>query len=439
MNLEWYWAATALFGMSLVFMLVGVPVALAFCAGNLVAAYIFMGGGNGIIQTVNNGFGSMTSFALVPIPMFLLMGELFYHTNLATRCFNAADKLLGNLPGRLSYVTLIGGTAFAGPAGSSMGACALLGSLMVPEMAKRGYNKYLSIGPIMGVGGLAVIIPPSALTVLLATLGQTDVGDLLIAGIIPGFVLAVMYGILIWGWTYFDPTAAPQYNAEPVSRQEKLRLIVVDVLPMVAVIAFSVLIMLTGWATPTEAAALGALSVVVLAACYGEMTWSAWVKSLEGALRITVMSFLIIFGSATFAQILAFTGASSGLMNWALSFELTPMGMLMIMLAMILFLGCFMDQLSMMLLTAPIFFPLAKTLGFDLTWFGLIMLLALEIGYTTPPFGLLLFVMKGVAPPETTMKDIYLAAMPFIACVLLLIAIIIVFPPLATWLPMVSH
>ncbi len=439
MNLEWYWAATALFGMSLVFMLVGVPVALAFCAGNLVAAYIFMGGGNGIIQTVNNGFGSMTSFALVPIPMFLLMGELFYHTNLATRCFNAADKLLGNLPGRLSYVTLIGGTAFAGPAGSSMGACALLGSLMVPEMAKRGYNKYLSIGPIMGVGGLAVIIPPSALTVLLATLGQTDVGDLLIAGIIPGFVLAVMYGILIWGWTYFDPTAAPQYNAEPVSRQEKLRLIVVDVLPMVAVIAFSVLIMLTGWATPTEAAALGALSVVVLAACYGEMTWSAWVKSLEGALRITVMSFLIIFGSATFAQILAFTGASSGLMNWALSFELTPMGMLMIMLAMILFLGCFMDQLSMMLLTAPIFFPLAKTLGFDLTWFGLIMLLALEIGYTTPPFGLLLFVMKGVAPPETTMKDIYLAAMPFIACVLLLIAMIIVFPPLATWLPMVSH
>ncbi|NBX54214.1 MAG: TRAP transporter large permease [Betaproteobacteria bacterium] len=439
MNLEWYWAATALFGMSLLFMLVGVPVALAFCAGNLVAAYVFMGGGNGIIQTVNNGFGSMTSFALVPIPMFLLMGELFYHTNLATRCFNAADKLLGNLPGRLSYVTLIGGTAFAGPAGSSMGACALLGSLMVPEMTKRGYNKYLSIGPIMGVGGLAVIIPPSALTVLLATLGQTDVGDLLIAGIIPGFVLAVMYGILIWGWTYFDPTAAPQYNAEPVSRHEKLRLLVMDVVPMVAVIAFSVLIMLTGWATPTEAAALGALSVVILAACYGEMTWSAWVKSLEGALRITVMSFLIIFGSATFAQILAFTGASSGLMNWALSFDLTPMGMLMIMLAMILFLGCFMDQLSMMLLTAPIFFPLAKTLGFDLTWFGLIMLLALEIGYTTPPFGLLLFVMKGVAPPETTMKDIYLAAMPFIACVLLLIAMIIVFPPLATWLPRVSH
>ena len=201
MSLDWYWAAAVLFGLSVVFMMMGIPVAIAFCAGNIVGAVLFMGGTNGIIQTINNGFGSMTTFALVPIPMFLLMGELFYHSGLATRCFNAADKLLGNIPGRLSYVTLIGGTAFAGPAGSSMGACALLGSLMVPEMAKRGYSKYLSIGPIMGVGGLAVIIPPSALTVLLATLGQTDVGDLLIAGIIPGFILAVMYGVLIWAWT----------------------------------------------------------------------------------------------------------------------------------------------------------------------------------------------------------------------------------------------
>jgi TRAP-type C4-dicarboxylate transport system permease large subunit len=163
------------------------------------------------------------------------------------------------------------------------------------------------------------------------------------------------------------------------------------------------------------------------------------VRSIDGALRVTVMAFLIIFGSATFAQVLAFTGASSGLMNWALGFDLTPLGMLLVMIGVLVFLGCFMDQLSMMLLTAPIFFPLAKTLGFDLTWFGLIMLLALEIGYTTPPFGLLLFVMKGVAPPGTSMRDIYLAGTPFIACVFLLIGLIIAFPPLATWLPKLSH
>jgi tripartite ATP-independent transporter DctM subunit len=306
-------------------------------------------------------------------------------------------------------------------------------------MSRRGYSKYLSIGPIMGIGGLAVIIPPSALTVLLATLGRTDVGDLLIAGIVPGFLLALMYGVLIYAWTLFDPGAAPQSPAPRVSHAEKLRLVLVDVIPMVGIIVFSVIIMIVGWCTPTEAAALGAVSVIALAACYRSLTWRAFLKSLDGALRVTVMAFLIIFGSATFAQVLAFTGASSGLMNWALGFKLEPTAMLLVMIGVLLFLGCFMDQLSMMLLTAPIFFPLAKLLGFDLTWFGLIMLLALEVGYTTPPFGLLLFVMKGVAPKGTTMRDIYLAALPFIACVLLLIALIILFPPLATWLPAISH
>ncbi len=437
--MEWYWAAAILFGCGVGLMMLGIPVAIAFFATNIIAALLFMGGERGLWQIINNGFGAMTNFALVPIPMFLLMGEFFYHTGLATRFFNAVDKLMGNVPGRLAYVTLIGGTAFAGPAGSSMGACALLGSLMVPEMMKRGYNKYLSMGPIMGVGGLAVIIPPSALTVLLATLGQTDVGDLLIAGVIPGLVLALMYGVLIWGWTIYDPTAAPKYVAEQVSSREKWRLILVDVVPMVGVIVFSVVIMIVGWCTPTEAAALGAFSVLLLAAAYRLFTWEAFKKSVDGALRVTVMSFLVIFGSATFAQVLAFTGSSSGLVAYFLGFDLTPMGMLMIMIGIILFLGCFMDQLSMMMLTAPIFFPLAKTLGFDLTWFGLIMLLALEIGYTTPPFGLLLFVMKGVAPPGTTMRDVYIAGAPFIACVMLLIAMIIVFPPLATWLPKFSH
>jgi tripartite ATP-independent transporter DctM subunit len=439
MSMAWYWVALILFGSALGLMMLGIPVAVGFFITNVLAAVLFMGGGIGIQQIINNGFGAMTNFALVPIPMFLFMGELFYHTGLATRCFNAADKLLGNIRGRLAYVTLIGGTAYAGPAGSSMGACALLGRLMVPEMMKRGYSKYLSLGPIMGVGGLAVIIPPSALTVLLATLGRTDVGDLLVAGVIPGLVLAAMYGVLIWLWTVIDPAAAPMYDAGHVSRREKLRLFVVDVVPMVVIIVFSVLIMVTGWSTPTEAAALGAVSVIVLAACYGEMTWRAFVKSLDGTLRVTVMAFLVILGSATFAQVLAFTGASTGLMNWAIGFNVTPIGMVLVMIGVIIFLGSFMDPLSKMLLTAPIFFPLAKSLGFDLTWFGLIMLLALEVGYTTPPFGLLLFVMKGVSPPGTSMRDIYLAGMPFIGCVMLLIALIIVFPPLATWLPAMSH
>ncbi len=437
--MHWTVAAAVLFGLSVSLMLIGVPVAIAFFATNIVAAMLFMGGASGVAQIINNGFGAMTTFALVPIPMFLLMGELFFHTGLATRFFNATDKLLGNVRGRLAFVTLIGGTAFAGSAGSSIGSCALLGTLMVPEMMKRGYNKYLSMGPIMGVGGLAVIIPPSALAVLLATLGQTDVGDLLIAGVVPGLLLAAMYGLMIWGWTRVDPEAAPMYDVPPVPRAEKLRLLRRDVVPMVAVIVFTVAVMLIGWATPTEAAALGAGAVMLLACVYRTLTWAAFRASLKGALRVTIMSFLIIFGSATFAQILAFTGASGGLVRFFLGFDLPPMGLLLVMIGIILFLGTFMDQLSMMLLTVPIFFPLAKAMGFDLTWFGIIMLLALEVGYTTPPFGLLLFVMKGVAPPGTTMIDVYKAAAPFIACSLLLIVLLLLFPPLATWLPGLAH
>jgi tripartite ATP-independent transporter DctM subunit len=436
---DWYWAAAILFGLAVGLMLVGIPVAIAFFATNIVAALLYMGGGSGIAQVVNNGFGAMTSFPLVPIPMFLLMGELFYHTGLASRMFNAIDQLMGNVPGRLAYVTVAGGTGFAALSGSSMGSTALLGSLMVPEMMKRGYSKYLSMGPIMGTGGLAVIIPPSALAVLLATLGQIDVGALLIAGVVPGLALAAMYGALIFGWTTLDPKAAPGYHVAPVSIARKLKLVVLDILPMFLVIVLVIGVMVAGWATPTEAAGIGCVGVLALAACYGCLAWGSFTRAVDGALRVTVMAFLIIFGSATFSQILAFTGASSGLIRWATEFQLTPLGMLLMMLGVILFLGCFMDQLSMMLLTSPIFFPLAKTLGFDPIWFGLIMLLALEIGYTTPPFGLLLFVLKGVAPPGTTMREIYFAGMPFIACVLALIGLIIVFPPLATWLPSLSR
>jgi len=437
--MEWYWAIALLLGLIVVLMLVGMPIAMAFLASNIVAAYVFMGGTLGIAQILNSGFGAMTSFALVPIPMFLLMGELFYYTGLAARMFNAIDRLMGNVPGRLAYVTVIGGTGFAALSGSSMGSTALLGSLMVPEMMRRGYSKYLSIGPIMGTGGLAVIIPPSALAVLLATLGRSDVGALLLAGVVPGLLIAAMYGLLIFGWTVVAPDAAPAYAVHAAPWREKARLVLVDVVPMFFVIVLVIGIMVAGYATPTEAAAVGCFAVMVLATCYRALTWANFRRSVDAALRVTVMAFLIILGSATFSQILAFSGASSGLISWATAFNVPPRGMLLIMIGIILFLGCFMDQLSMMLLTAPIFFPLAKTLGFDLTWFGLIMLLSLEIGYTTPPFGLLLFVMKGVAPPGTTMRDICLAGAPFILCVVLVIALIIIFPPLATWLPRISQ
>ncbi|WP_298975756.1 TRAP transporter large permease [uncultured Roseobacter sp.] len=433
--MEWFEALALLLGAILFLMAMGMPVALAFLAANIIGAWVFMGGERGVTQLLNNGFGSLTKYALVPIPLFLLMGEIFFHTGLGGRMFNAIDKLLGRLPGRLSYVTVLGGTAFSTLSGSSMGSTALLGSLMVPEMSRRGYKSHMSIGPILGTGGLAIIIPPSALAVLLATLAQIDVAALLIAGVIPGLILASFYIATIWVQTKIDPTAAPAYDVVPMGFGQKLALLLREVVPMVGVMVVIILLMIRGLVTPSEAAAFGALGVLILAAVFRCLTWEAMQKSVVGALRVTLMAYLIVFGSATFSQLLAFSGASRGLVNWATSFELAPLAMLMVMFAVLLLLGMFMEQISMMLLTVPIFFPLAQTLGFDPVWFGLIMLLALEISFTTPPFGLLLFVMKGVAPKGTTMRVIYTSAFPFIGCSLLLVALLIAFPQIALWLP----
>jgi tripartite ATP-independent transporter DctM subunit len=433
--MEWYAALALLLGPIIAFMAVGMPVALAFLAANIIGAWIFMGGDRGVVLLLNNGWGALTKFALVPIPLFLLMGEIFFQTGLGNRMFDAIDRLLGRVPGRLSYVTVLGGTGFSTLSGSSMGSTALLGSLMVPEMKKRGYKTHMSVGPILGTGGLAIIIPPSALAVLLATLAQIDVAALLIAGVIPGLLLACLYVATIWLQTRADPDAAPAYDVAPTPLSAKLRALLRDVVPMVGLMVVIVAMMIGGIVTPSEAAAFGALGVILLSALFRCLTWDALRRSVTGALRVTLMAYLIVFGSATFSQILAFSGASSGLIDWATGFDLAPLTMLLVMFGVLLILGMFMEQISIMLLTVPIFFPLAESLGFDLIWFALIMLLALEISFTTPPFGLLLFVMKGVAPPETTMRQIYGAALPFIACSLILVAALIAFPALATWLP----
>jgi len=433
--MEWYWALSFLLGLVVILMVMGLPIALAFLGGNVIGAWYFMGGGNGIIQILSNGFGSLSSFSLVPIPLFLLMGELFFRTGLGMRMFNAIDMLLGRVPGRLSYVTVIGGTGFATVSGSSMGSTALLGSVLVPEMVRRGYKKHMAIGPILGTGGLAIIIPPSALAVLLATLAKIDIGALLVAGILPGLLLALLYIGMVWIQTRIDPSAAPAYDVPAVPLRTKVRVVLTDIIPMVAVMALIVAMLLTGWATPSESAAFGALAVLILSALYRCLSWKTWIQSVEGALKVTLMAFLIVFGSATFSQLLAFSGASSGLIQWATSFDLSPVLMLLAIFMVLLVLGTFMEQISIMLLTVPFFFPLAQSIGFDLIWFGVIVMLALEISFSTPPLGLLLFVMKGVAPTGTTMKEIYVAAIPYIFCSMLLVGLLIIFPSLATWLP----
>ncbi|MBI3373625.1 MAG: TRAP transporter large permease subunit [Betaproteobacteria bacterium] len=433
--MDWALALAVLIGLILGLMGVGVPVAFAFFTANIVGLFLYMGGQTGVTQMVTNFGDAVSIYALTPMPLFLIMGSLFFRSGLGDGVFRAIDMCIGDLRARLSYLVVLAGAVFAALSGSSLANTGMMGSAMVPEMLRRGYRPHMVYGPILGAGGLAVIIPPSSLAVLLGSLAQIDVGALLIAGFLPGLLLTALYIVLISVQAAIDTNAAPQYAAPHTSLRDKLRAILANVVPMGVIVFLVVGTIILGIASPTESAALGCIGVIGLLLAYRRFSWSVVWKSLDDAMKVTGMTFLIIAASTTFAQVLAFSGASHGMIEWFVSFNWTPFAMLLVMVGVILLLGMFMDQLSMMLITLPIFFPIANSLGFDPVWFGLILLLSYEIGFTTPPFGLLLFVMIGVAPKGTTLATVSLAALPYILCTILLVGLIIVFPPIALWLP----
>ena len=432
--MEWYWAFALLLGMVISFMALGVPVAFAFIATNFIAIIIFAGT-SGLIQVADNSTQLITRFILGPVPMFIMMGSLFFHTGLAIKVFDGLDAIFGRLPGRLCYLTVAGGSIFSTLTGSSMANTAMLGSLMVPEMNRRGYSKKMSMGPILGTGGLAMIIPPSALGVLLAAIAEIDVGRLLVAGFLPGFLLAGLYAAMITLQLVRNPGSAPAYDVPYMSIGTRIRMVSTNILPMGLVVFMVVGFIILGIATPTEAAACGVLGVMILAALFRSLSFESVKTAVEATVRVAAMVFLILMNSTVFSQMLAFSGASKGLIEWVTSYELHRLIILLMMFCVLILLGMFMDATSMMLITVPIFFPLAHALGFDLIWYGLFVLITIEMAGTTPPFGLLLYVMLGVAPKGTTILQVAGAAFPFLVCDTILILILVAFPGVALWLP----
>jgi len=430
-----YTTGFLIFALVLVLMACGLPVAFAFLGANLIGAFILMGGWIGMLQLVDNSTALITSFTLVAVPMFVLMGALLFHSGLALRVFDALDALFGRIPARLSYLTVAGGATFSTLTGSTMANTAMLGSLMVPEMTRRGYAPYMAIGPIVGTGGLAMLIPPSSLGVLLGSLARIDIGALLIAGLLPGLLLAVLYCTVIFLQARLRPDAAPVYDIDRVSRAGKFRLFVANILPLGIVVFAVVGFILLGIATPSEAAAFGVLAVAALAAVNRCLTVDALQKSLLSTVSVTGTVFLLIISSSVFSQLMAFSGTSALVVDWAIGLEAGAAAKLLLMFGVLLLLGMFMDQISIMLLTIPVFFPLAAALGFDRVWFGIVVLLALQMSLTTPPFGLLLFLMLGVAPRGTTLPQVALAALPFLACDAMLLALLVALPGLALFLP----
>ena len=475
--MEWYFALVLLLGTVCAAMFLGLPVAFAFFAANVLGTALFINGDIGLVLMPME-FHNAIKFTLTPIALFLLMGEILLQTGVAFKAIGAIDRLISKVPGRLSVVSIVGGTVFSSLSGSTIANTAILGSVLLPDMQRRGYKPSISMGPIMAVGGIAMLIPPSALAVLLASLAEQSVAQLLIAGIVPGVLMAILFFAYVVGRCIVNPDLAPAYapekdqfdhpvtvtfgnRKEPAWRYDgRHRAAVNRILPFVLYILplFIIFVVVVGsiffkLAAPTEAAALGCIAA--LAACYffrlfksrivisgiegADFTWRAIAKALMETTKINTMILFIIAGSLVFSQALSNSGATDGLLRQITALELTPLTVVIIMMLVLLFLGAFMDQVSMLLLTLPFFLlgdaSLQAVFKIDVIWLMVLMLIVMEISLLTPPFGLLLYVMKGVAPFNVTLGQVVRSALPFILIELFVLILLIIFPTVATYLP----
>ena len=433
MEYEWAYSLAFFFGLLILMMLSGMPVAFGFLTLNIVGLYFFLGGAGSLALLATSSFSAVGQFALIPIPLFILMGELLMRTGLAAKTVEAVDLWIGRVPGRLSLSSVGGGTLFGALSGASMASVAMLGSTLVPEMAKRGYKPAMSVSAILAGGGLAVLIPPSALGVLLGAIAKVSIADLLLAGILPGLLLAVMYVVYFALRGALQPHLAPPYEAQPTTLGRKLRALL-TVAPLLSLIVVVTGFIFLGIATPSESAAMGVVATIALAACYGSLTWRAVRQSLQAAMTTTAMMLLVIVGSTGFSQLLAATGATSALVSAVGDLDLAAMFMVVIMQLIVLMLGCFIDTISIMLVSIPVFMPVVLALGLDPIWFSILILVQLELAGITPPFGVLLFVMKGVQQ-HLKISEIYKAALPIVAIQIVLVALLMVFPEIVTTLP----
>ena len=349
----------------------------------------------------------------------------------------SSTSLWAKLPGRLGLLSVMAGTLLATLTGASMASTATLGSVLVPEMKSRGYSNFMTLGPILGSGGLAIMIPPSSLAIILGAIGEVSIGRLLVAIIVPGIMMGVIFCAFIILACIVKPSLAPSYEV----KQPPIGEIVLDfvryVLPTGLIIFLVIGLIFFGVAGPSESAASGVVGMLILLVYYGRFKWSVLVESMRDTLKLTGMIFMIVAGSQVYSQILSFSGATQGMIDFTTTISLPPIVIVLLMQVIILIMGCFMDPVGIMLITLPVFMPVIRSFGMSDVWFGVIMLLNIEMAMITPPFGMCLFIMKSVVGDGATMLDIYKAGAAFIGLQLIIMAIMLAFPPVVTWLPSV--
>lgn len=420
-------------------MMCGVPIYLAFLLLNLAGVWFFFGSsGNGLL--VNGVVDSLTSLNMTTIPLFVLMGEILFRSGAVEVLFDSVDQFIGRIHGRLYVFTIVLSTLFGALCGSAVAVVAMLGRSVLPIMHKRGYDIKLSAAVIQGGASLAPIIPPSIIAVLIGSIANVSISSLLIAGILPGLLLAAMsIGYVYWA-LWRDPSRAPVDEPEPQGTGSRepwrkgwafLRL-----LPFTLII-FSVMgLMLLGVATPSESAATGVLGSLLTAACYRKLSWRMLKDAIVGSVRISTMILAVVATSILFGQLLAFTGATTDLINWTTHLSLHPMLMFWLLMIVPFVLCMFIDQLAFMLVAIPLYAPLVQTLGFDPVWFWTMFSINMTLASLTPPFGYTMFALRAAAPDIITLQQVFAASWPITWVFVLGMVVMTVVPQIITVLPM---
>lgn len=411
--------------------LLRMPVAIAMGVVGFVGFAIASSWDGALRIVAKDLWATFSSYSLSVAPMFVLMGTVAFYSGISSRLFDAANKWLGRLPGGLALASIVACAGFGAMCGSTTAAAAAMGKVTLPEMKRYGYDDALRTGCLASAGSLAIMIPPSTVLIIYGVMTEQSIGKLFIAGILPGILLAVLFMFTVLALVWRNRSLAPR--GERTSWLEKIKGLsgTIEMLLLFALVMGGLFV---GWFTPTEAGAVGAAGSLVIALVRRKLSLEDFWKAVAETTRITAMVFLIIAGATIFGHFMAITRAPFALSEWVGGLPLPPVVIMVFIMAIYLIGGCFMDSLALVTLTIPILYPIITEMGYDPIWFGILIILAAEMGVITPPVGVNVYVIKGVAP-DVSMNKIFRGIWPFLGAEVVATLMILFVPQIALFLP----
>jgi C4-dicarboxylate transporter DctM subunit len=426
--------------------IVGLSVLLALMAAGMpIGISMLLVGSTGFVYVVKLSgafhilasvpYGLISNYDYCVLPLFLLMGTIILHAGFGRTLFRFADTVSGRLPGGLAIATIFACGVFSAVSSSSI-ACALtIGLIAIPEMRRYKYDNALVAGSVASGGTLAILIPPSGILIIYGIMTEQSIGKLFIAGMIPGIILALLFIVVVYVWARLNPALAP--SGLSTTFREKMAALG-ECVEIIVLVLFILVGLIIGWFTPTEAGAMGAFGAIVLCLIRRRLSWQGFKDSVIDTLRNTGMIFVIVTGALVFNAFFAVTTIPMELADWVGGLALPPMSIMVIIIVIYFILGTALDEMTMILLTLPIFYPVVTRLGFDPIWFGVIIVLIVEMAMLSPPVGMPMFIVKGIAP-DIPIESIFKGILPFCIAIAVMIALLLAFPQMALFLPRLMH